>query len=468
MRYLLGLDDTDSRFGHCTTHLGYLIVSELSSIGCTPSSYPRLVRLNPNIPFKTRGNAAVCIEFETHSAGMCDEAFTVAERLLEAEADVGNGANSALVMASHDSADLAFFRQAYQKAVRGVVSYKAVMRAVSEKGIRHKLLGNGMGIVGATASLGFSPGIDDHTYELIAYRKPENCGTPRAVEPESVKEMEAETFPHTFNSYDHESGRVLVAPAGPDPVLAGVRGDSPRTVLDAFRSIGMGEEALGHVIYATNQCTDAHLTGRLSNPLSVYYAGWLEGVVVSVRPSQGSHLALQMHADDSSTVTCMVYEPSGDLRRVARLLKPGDVVRVSGGVRRASSKNPVVVNVERIDVLKVSREPVRAAPRCACGSAMKSEGRGKGYQCKKCGRKSLERQVRRAPKPTAARIPPGSYLPSPRAQRHLTKQLIRYGREQIGILPLIEGWVMPPSKPRLELPQTSSRAAGAMSRSRVT
>ena len=48
-----------------------------------------------------------------------------------------------------------------------------------------------MGIVGAAASLGFSCDLDDHTYELIAYRKPENCGRRRAVEPESVVEMEA-------------------------------------------------------------------------------------------------------------------------------------------------------------------------------------------------------------------------------------------------------------------------------------
>ena len=86
MSYLLGIDDTDSRFGHCTTHLGYLIASELARIGCTFPTYPRLVRLNPNVPFKTRGNAAVCIEFEARSDGMRDEAFSAAERLLEEEA----------------------------------------------------------------------------------------------------------------------------------------------------------------------------------------------------------------------------------------------------------------------------------------------------------------------------------------------------------------------------------------------
>jgi tRNA(Ile2)-agmatinylcytidine synthase len=452
MSYLLGIDDTDSRFGHCTTHLGYLIVSELARIGCSFSTYPRLVRLNPNVPFKTRGNAAVCVEFEARTTGLRDEAFEVAERLLDTEADVANGANSALVMVSRDAEDdLAFFRQLYQKAVSGVVNYKGVMRAVSKMGIRRKLLGNGMGIVGAAASLGFSCALDDHTYELIAYRTPENCGTPRAVEPRSVMEMEAETFPHTFNSYDHESGRVLVAPTGPDPVLAGVRGDSPQIVLDAFRMIEVGEGVLGHVIYATNQCTDAHLTSRLSTPLKAFSAGWLDGVVISTQPSQGGHLMIQLRTGESPTVSCMVYEPSGDLKRVARLLKHGDSVRVSGGVRKASSKNPVVVNVEKIDVLSVSREAVKANPRCAfCGSGMKSEGSAKGYQCKRCGHKDAEPARPRAPR-AAARIHIGTYLPSPRAQRHLTKQLIRYGREKSGTDILVDGWVLAQTTSRVEL-----------------
>lgn len=440
MRYLLGIDDTDSRFGHCTTHLGYLIASELARIGCTFPTYPRLVRLNPNVPFKTRGNAAVCIEFGARSDGVRDEAFNAAERLLEQEADVSNGANSALVMASKDSGDTKFFRQVYKRAVSGIVNYRGVIRAVSEMRVRHRLLGNGMGIVGAAASLGFSCDLDDHTYELIAYRRPENCGTRRAIEPQSVIEMEAETFPHTFNSYDHESGRVLVAPTGPDPVLAGVRGDSPRTVLKAFQRIRTGEEALGHIIYATNQCTDAHLTSRLAIPLKAFSAGWLEGAVASVQPSQGGHLMLQLRAPDSSTFCCMVYEPSGDLRRVARLLRPGDSVRVSGGVRRASSKNPAVVNVEKIDVFSAAHESIKANPRCAdCGSGMKSEGRGKGYQCKRCGHKTAEGP--RALEAASARIRPGTYLPSPRAQRHLTKQLIRYGNEAVGSRPSVEGRV---------------------------
>jgi tRNA(Ile2)-agmatinylcytidine synthase len=442
MSFLLGIDDTDSRFGHCTTHLGYLITSELASLGCTFPTYPRLVRLNPNVPFKTRGNAAVCIEFEAGSHRLRDEAFRAAERLMEEEADVENGANAALVMASKAATQgMEFYRQIYRRAVSGIVNYRAVIRAVSEMGVPHRLLGNGMGVVGAVASMGFSCDMDDHTYELIAYRRPERCGTRRALEPGSVVEMEAETFPHTFNSYDHESGRVLVAPTGPDPVLAGVRGDSPQTVLDAFRKIRIGEEPLGHMVYATNQCTDAHLADRLATPLKAYSAGWLEGAVASVRPSQGGHLVLQLRARES-TLCCMVYEPSGDLRRVARLLKSGDSVRVSGGVRRATSKNPAVINVEKIDVISTSPQSIKASPRCAaCGSAMKSEGREKGYQCKKCGSKSGGSSATSLPRAPSARIHPGTYLPSPRAQRHLTKQLIRYGKESVGDQAVVEGWV---------------------------
>jgi tRNA(Ile2)-agmatinylcytidine synthase len=460
MTHFLGIDDTDSKFGHCTTHLGYLIVSELARIGCTFPAYPRLVRLNPNVPFKTRGNAAVCVEFEAPTAGLRDEAFAAAERLLEEEADVENGANAALVMASKDAGDSEFFRRVYLRAVSGIVNYRGVIRAVSEMGVRHRLLGNGMGVVGAVASLGFSSESDDHTYELIAYRKPENCGTRRGVEPRSVRDMEAETFPHTFNSYDHESGRVLIAPTGPDPVLAGVRGDSPGAVLEAFRRIRIDEDVLGHVIYVTNQCTDAHLRSPLSMPLRAYSAGWLEGVVVSTLPHRGGHLMIRLGVGGPSTVNCMVYEPSGDLRRAARRLRPGDSVRVSGGVRRASSKNPVVVNVERIDVLAVHGE-TKANPRCAaCGSGMKSEGRGKGFQCRKCGRRSVGPYRAGAPKAPATQIHPGSYLPSPRAQRHLTKQLIRYGREQTGAQALVEGWMEPRSHEPFSVPSPPASDAG--------
>src|SRR5712691_1402282 len=56
----IGVDDTDSLRGMCTTFLATEIIRDLTKdhdlIG-----YPRLVRLNPSIPWKTRGNGAICI-----------------------------------------------------------------------------------------------------------------------------------------------------------------------------------------------------------------------------------------------------------------------------------------------------------------------------------------------------------------------------------------------------------------------
>jgi len=50
----IGLDDTDAVDGMCTTYLAALLAEELGAIG-----YVKLIRLNPNIPYKTRGNGAL-------------------------------------------------------------------------------------------------------------------------------------------------------------------------------------------------------------------------------------------------------------------------------------------------------------------------------------------------------------------------------------------------------------------------
>ena len=51
----LGMDDTDSKAGMCTTYLAAVLAERLGPFGL--HGYPKLVRLNPNIKYKTRGNA---------------------------------------------------------------------------------------------------------------------------------------------------------------------------------------------------------------------------------------------------------------------------------------------------------------------------------------------------------------------------------------------------------------------------
>ncbi|MEM0262025.1 MAG: tRNA(Ile2) 2-agmatinylcytidine synthetase, partial [Nitrososphaerota archaeon] len=55
----IGVDDTDSKKRGCTTYVGAQIIKRLESRGYSLSGYPKLVRLNPNCSYKTRGNAAI-------------------------------------------------------------------------------------------------------------------------------------------------------------------------------------------------------------------------------------------------------------------------------------------------------------------------------------------------------------------------------------------------------------------------
>ncbi|MCA1916177.1 MAG: tRNA(Ile2) 2-agmatinylcytidine synthetase, partial [Methanospirillum hungatei] len=77
-RFLIGLDDTDAPDGMCTTWLGAVLATLLEKSGMKVFS-SRLVRLNPTIPYKTRGNAAIslCVR------GDPDYAFSIASDLVE-------------------------------------------------------------------------------------------------------------------------------------------------------------------------------------------------------------------------------------------------------------------------------------------------------------------------------------------------------------------------------------------------
>ncbi|HII84754.1 MAG TPA: DNA-binding protein, partial [Methanobacterium subterraneum] len=55
----VGIDDTDSASGMCTTYICCVIMDRLISCGFRVDGPPRLIRLNPFAPHKTRGNGAV-------------------------------------------------------------------------------------------------------------------------------------------------------------------------------------------------------------------------------------------------------------------------------------------------------------------------------------------------------------------------------------------------------------------------
>ena len=394
MRCLVGLDDTDSSRGLCTTYLGYRIAAALSpDIKVLP--YPRLVRLNPNIPFKTRGNAAVCLKVETSDPG---RAFELLSSKMDELSDVRGGANPAMVFLEDPSRSPSF-AGLYRAALTGVVSPHRVRRLLEAEGIRRYESGNGMGVVGAASALAFDESFD-HTYELISYRRKENWGSKREIGSSSVTAMDRRTFPHTFNNYDYQKRRVLVAPHGPDPVFAGVRGDSPAAVVSAFGQLEYEEQLDGYMVYVSNQHTDAHVRSKLE--WKAYASGWVDGTVESVQFGPGGHAYLALSSDGDKRMVA-AYEPTGDLRRAVGLLEKGDEIRAYGGVRRHTSLHPAILNLERMDVVNLHGTRGRILSK-------------------------------------------GTYVSSPRSNRHLTKPLSRIGREVYGAQAEIGGWLSASSR----------------------
>src|SRR5207247_9755252 len=59
----IGIDDTDSEKGGCTTYTAAVLFQDLIERGFKASDFTWLVRLNPNIAWKTRGNGALAVHF---------------------------------------------------------------------------------------------------------------------------------------------------------------------------------------------------------------------------------------------------------------------------------------------------------------------------------------------------------------------------------------------------------------------
>jgi len=436
----LGIDDTDSREGMCTTYLLYLLVDRLLRKGVVIEDYPHLIRLNPNIPWKTRGNGAVALTLRAEDP---EDIFDTASSMIEEHSEAGVGrADPGLILSDFKSIPREILEFA-SDALSDVVSIREALSLIRRYDLRFKGWGSRRGLIGALAAVGCSLDADS-TYELIAFRAHEHWGSRRLVDPESVVEMSRNTYPYTFNNYDEETGRVLLTPRGPDPVLLGVRGESPELLLKAFKMLRIYEPVNGYMIFKTNQGTSVHLKRRLNlGDLKAYRSGFAE-CTVSSRPrvEEGGHVYFDVD-DDQGTVTCAAYEPTGDFRKTALSLIPGDRIEVGGGVRRRSRIHPAVLNLEYIRILKPARDIKLSNPLCpSCGRRMSSQGRGQGFRCSRCG--FTDRYATKIREEVPRCLERGLYLPPPRAQRHLTKPLQRYRLSHQIVGEMVPGWFKPP------------------------
>lgn len=419
----IGFDDTDSRQGMCTTYLAYKIVSFLLKRKSRFVDHPLLIRLNPNIPWKTRGNGAVALRVDVDDT---DAIIDGVQNLVENNSHVGTGANPGLVFYSGETIPEEV-KEFARRAMHDVMSRNKAKEIAKRHGIYTHILGNGQGIVGALSAIGTV--LNDHTFEIITYRKHVNCGKPREISKQNVISMTEQTYPYTYNNYDYKHERVLITPRGPDPIFCGIRGEDPEVLLQAFQILNIPEDLEGYMIFKTNHGTNMHLIHEfdLSN-LKTYTAGYVKGIIENEPYAiEGGHTFFTLKNEYGSAL-CAVYEPTG-LSQLAQRLTIGDLIEIGGGVRKATSKHPKVINVEYIRIINLTEKFSYSNPLCRkCGRRLKSDGKDKGYKCEKCGIKERIAEKIRIELPRE--IKEGLYIPSPKAHRHLTKPLQRYGMEK--------------------------------------
>lgn len=431
-RLHVGMDDTDSARGMCTTFLAYVTARGLLERGAIFPDYPRLVRLNPNVPWKTRGNGAVSMVVDTDDP---DGARRFVMDMVRRHSDMGNGASPGAAFLEGDSVPSAA-RQLAGSALRRVVGIREALDVARDAGMDVVRLGYGRGVIGAVAAIGYIFG--DSTAELVAYRGESMLGERRLILPGSVRAMQEATRPDTFSSYDHSTGRVLIAPRGPDPVFYGIRGENPRVLRRAAAMLSHQERPRGSMIFRTNQGTGDHLNHPLES-LEPHESGTVRGQILDhPRTIAGGHVSFSVSSRGGPLI-CWTYRPTG-LGGVVRGLAPGDTVELGGGIRPESPPHPRALNVELVRVLDLAAPLHHANPRCDdCGKNMKSRGRGQGYGCVRCGATSNDTVT--VPLPRSISV--GEYAPRVSAHRHLTRPVQRNNRiNQFGFdhtIPWLDG-----------------------------
>ncbi len=432
----IGFDDTDSSEGMCTTFLCYNLVKELiSDTRNELLDYPNLIRLNPNIPWKTRGNAALAIRLRSSLSKK--NLFALCGKYIKRFA-TSPRANAGLVLFEGEEipAKIQDFSNRAMYSVLGLVEAREIVREFCLESIS---LRSNQGLIGALAAVGnVLP--SDHTFELIAYRK--SLSKPRVLDKSKIVMMSEVTSSKTFSSYDSEYDRIMIAPHGPDPVFLGIRGESAAAVKNAFNILCPVENLRGWMIFRSNQGTGEHLREPISldNP-KAYYSGKTLGTVCEAPRTQiGGHVFFEIE-NEQGKIGCACYEPTAVFREFAKMLTVGDVIEVGGGIRKNTTLHPKVLNLEYFKVVKLAEKFTSSNPKCLrCGVSMGSMGRGQGFRCEKCGQKSsASKHLIEQPRGlTEGRI----YIPPVRAHRHLTKPESRFQltKKRSIRVKLINGW----------------------------
>ena len=417
----IGLDDTDSREqGMCTTYLTTRVAERIRESGGTVERTV-LVRLNPAVEHKTRGNAALCVHADINPT----RAFAIAREEIDTLAAIEDPRTNPGVVVAPGAVPESVKTLA-RRALRERLTLEEARREIETQGYHHAGWKNSRGLIGALAAVGAWEAFGEWTYEHIAYRRPEQWGTPRDIDHESVFAAAKWGYPDVWDTVDRAENETVCVPHTPGPVLYGIRGDDFSTVRAVAERIE-GEPVERTELFVTNQGTDAHLRDgsleRVRNGQSYRLDGTVSG---PSETRQGGHVFFRLTGEpveetgrsfENPTLRCAAFEPTKRFREWVRAIRVGDRLTVCGEVTDGTLK------LEKFAVRDLVTTEL-AVPRCPdCGRSMESAGRGQGYRCRKCGTGEpgkVERAVERA-------LERGWYEVPPCARRHVAKPLVRGG-----------------------------------------
>jgi len=423
---VIGLDDTDSRHeGMCTTYLASRLAEQIEAAGSTVDRR-LLVRLNPAVKHKTRGNAALAV----HTTLPVDKAFEMACNEVDALA-IGTDARTSpgvVVAPGEPEAVPETVVGHAHRAIRHKHTLDETIDVLEAAGYRHRGWAAdgcdvaGRGRIGALAAVGAWEAFDEWTYERIAYRAFECCGTPRDVDHDAVFEAANRGYPTVWDTVDRAADEAVCVPNAPGPILYGIRGDTQAAVEAVADEIAdaAGTEPIDRwSTFRTNQGTDSHLAEGSIGSLREGAGYRVDGIVSSTPESRrGGHVFFELtDPENNASVDCVAFEPTKRFRKHVRSLRVGDRLTVCG------EHTDGTIKLEKVAVRALNRTE-QVTPDCPdCGRRMKSAGRNQGYRCRDCGTtapRKVSRKVDRA-------LEVGWYEVPPAARRHIATPLVRGG-----------------------------------------
>jgi len=410
---VIGLDDTDSREqGMCTTYVATRLAERVAAAGGAVERL-LLVRLNPAVEHKTRGNAALAV----HADIDAEQAQTLARDVLDLAATEDDRTNPGAVVADCPPESVPEAVAGFAAdAVCDHLDREAGRKRCAEAGFWTDSRGNGRGLIGALAAVGAWRAFEEWTSECISYREESRWGTDREVDFDSVFAAADAGYPVVWDTVDREEEIAVCVPRTPCPILHGIRGDDPEAVQRVARRIE-SEPVADRQLFVTNQGTDAHLTDATVADVCDGRAYRVTAEVSTApRTREGGHVFLTLDGNNHE-LQAAAFEPTKRFRDHVRKLRPGDRITACGEVSDGTLK------LEKFAVRELHTTEF-VTPDCPeCGRSMKSAGANAGYRCRDCDTSAegrVEVEVDRD-------IEEGWYEVPPCARRHIAKPLIRGG-----------------------------------------